>query len=293
MLTFIDWLELRLQGEPNVEYLKKMGYNSIFDRGTRSHFHTFEHDEFILMWGIKSPYIKEVYTHLQVKNKTLYKEENFWKDSIMDFCNKYAVDCGLSLDGARVARIDFAIDVPYMSPQFNVCERKFMMQEVGIGREHFKRYAKYVTKQGYQNYSAGNRASQFFVRLYNKTEENTDSKTGQPKKPYISLLHKLNFGDVPVYRLEIEFKPRKAFVNQFNEFIEYYDYLVNRFFGDKVTTKKIYLGDSYEKSLQKFTNRDAVALLKMLGKYAEFRGVVSSYVSVLQKELKNFVEGSI
>lgn len=293
MLTFIDWLELRLQGEPNVEYLKRLGYNPIFDKGTRSHFHKFETDDFVLMWEIKSPYIKAVYTHLQVKNKTLYREESFLKDSILDLCNKFALDCGLSLENAMVSRIDFAVDVPFMSPQFNLCERKFMMQEVGIGREHFRRYAMYVTKQGYHNYTAGNRASQFFVRLYNKTEENTDIRTGKPLKPYILELHKLNFGDVPVYRLEVEFKPRKAYVSQFNDFIQYYAYLTSRFFDEKVTPKNVYLGDNYEKTLQKFTERDAIALLRMLDKYSEFLGNCPSYVSMLQKELKKFLEGTI
>ena len=63
MLTFIDWLELRLQGEPNVEYLKRLGYNPIFDKGTRSHFHKFETDDYVLMWGIKSPCIKNLRSH--------------------------------------------------------------------------------------------------------------------------------------------------------------------------------------------------------------------------------------
>lgn len=291
VLYFIDWLELRLDGSPDVTKLKQLGYNPIFDKGSRSHFHKFETDEFVIMWGIRSPYIKHVYTHYQKKNNALYSKENFFACSIDDMCYKDVASCGLTLDGAFVSRIDFAIDMEKDSSVYqNVCT-KFLGLEIGVGKEVLRNYRTYIN-DGEMNYSAGNRGCQFYLRFYNKTLENIDYKTKQPAKDYIKELHDLNFGEgVQVYRFECEWKPKKGALSKFSDFLQYFDYFAQRFLGEESAPRKVYLGDGYEKTLNHFTKKDAVQLLKLMNKYELYRNNRKLFGKVVRKHLNKIVKG--
>lgn len=200
-----DWFEVRVKSRPLHFELYKYGYIESMDKGCATHNHYFETDDFSIAWDIKSSYIDKIWSHFRVKNHVLYGIRGF--NSVVDYvlssCRRI-FDCGL--DDVIIVRLDYAYDMPVGSLEHNIIRSRFENRMFNVDK-----YTEFHGKVGYfnyTNYSAGNRASRVFLRLYYKTVENTDYQTRQPKKEYIFDWHQMLFGNVDVVRFEVEFKPQ-------------------------------------------------------------------------------------
>lgn len=279
-----DWFEVRVKALPIISELSKYGYLANKDKGCATHLHYFETDEFSISWDIKSSYINKCWSHFRVKNSMLYGIRGF--NTIVDYVQsacKRIFDCGL--DDIIISRIDFAYDVQCGSFEHNLIRSRFENRYFDCDR-----YTEFHGKVGHRiftNYSAGNRGSRVFMRLYYKTIENTDYHTGQPKKQYIADFHKLLFGvGCDVVRFEIEYKPQGNVILTdlvYEHFIDFWNKYVN---GEFVV---LVLGE-YNKNENSFSRIKAQRLLKLLQEFNSFYPDSSAFVSDVVNGCQQIIE---
>lgn len=253
-----DWFEVRVHELPDVEELAKYGYVAQLDKGCATHSHYFENDDFSVSWDIKSSYIEKGWTHLRVKNHKFYSILGY--NSIVDYV-KILCKSLFTSEQIIIVRVDFAFDMSIKSDLFRHIRAKFRTHNL----ENVEKYTHFIGKVGnyqYINYSAGGRGGRFFYRLYNKTVENQDYQTGQPKKQYIADWHKQLFNDDMIYRFEIEYKPLNTLLSEF-VYNNFRDFALKYFEDENI---KIFSGENYV-STNEFTKKDAANLMRLINKF--------------------------
>ena len=225
LLCVFDWFEVRVEGEPSIEKLNLLGYDSNLDKGCATHSHYFENDTWSVSWDIKSPYIKQVYTHVRLKNHLFYTEQlrTYGLSQFMQFVLGWCFDLPVN---AFVSRMDICIDMREDSDTYNYIKHLFISKNLVSSVTRYGEISGVhpYTREKYVNYYAGNRSAFAFYRLYNKYIENTD-KNGISKKQYITDLHNIYFGTDRVVRFEIELKPQRLNLNDLDADCKYFNYI--------------------------------------------------------------------
>ncbi len=278
-----DWFEVRVKALPLISELSKYGYSADNDKGCATHLHYFETDDFSVSWDIKSSYINKCWSHFRVKNSVFYGVRGF--NSIVEYVQstcKRIFDCGL--DDIIVSRIDFAYDMRTGSFEHNLIRSRFENRFFDCGK--YTEFHGKVAHRIFTNYSAGNRGSRVFMRLYYKTIENTDYHTSQPKKQYIADFHKRLFGVCDVVRFEIEWKPQGNVILSelvYQHFLDFWEKYVNDGFV------VLFLGE-YNENENSFSKVKAQRLLKLLQEFNSFYPDSSAFVSDVVNGCQQIIE---
>lgn len=279
-----DWFEVRVKALPLISELSKYGYSAEKDKGCATHLHYFETDDFSVSWDIKSSYINKCWSHFRVKNSVFYGVRGF--NTIVDYIQstcKRIFDCGL--DDIIISRVDFAYDMLTGSFEHNLIRSRFENRFFDC-----EKYTEFHGKVGYRiftNYSAGNRGSRVFMRLYYKTIENTDYHTSQPKKQYIADFHEELFGvGCDVVRFEIEWKPQGNVI--LSDWVySHFDNFWSKYVSDEFVI--LVLGE-YNKNENSFSRVKAQRLLKLLQEFNLYYPDSSVFVGDVLKGCQSIIE---
>lgn len=270
LLCVIDWFEVRVNSLPDIDKLISLGYSPELDKGCATHMNYFECENFSIAWNIKSSYIKQVYTHVRIKNDYLYSYDvrKFGCASIM---REFLKSVFVGDYKAFVSRFDICFDMRKDSDLVEYLKYLFITKALVSGVTRYGEISGVCAYTGekYTNYYAGNRSSFAFYRLYDKYIENHD-KNGVVKKSYISDLHKCYYGTDFVERFEIEIKPNNCELDKFEHDNFYFDFIRSRFFSGNIVVQP-YLGKEYDFS-DFFTAKDAYNLNFLLNKFERFFG---------------------
>jgi hypothetical protein len=257
VLFNVDWLECRVNGQLDMLQMSLNGYEATNDKGNATHNNIFETKDFTILWNIKHEYIKDKYIHLRLSNRALYGIY-----SPIELMNDIIKTYFINVEEVFLTRCDLCFDMLQVNECYQYLVSLFNYKQIDNNITRYGTLGGKFYEKEYKNYYAGNRGSRLFYRLYNKSIENTDYQTLAPKKPYIKQYFESYFGDtdIDIWRFEIEYKPIRLRLSDFELDIE-----ADKYFSKFFATNRIIrdLGLPYDVS-EEFDLKKAIKLVRLL-----------------------------